>query len=321
MPNPYEEMGLSPGASSEDIKKAYRQLSRKLHPDKMVKASDADKAAAEVKFTRVQAANDFLTDATQRGLFDAAEERKASSVKRKDEREGAMDDRRKAMKRRLDEQESAARRGGAQGSAPSNRKTEADLRRANVERRDAHGAQHSRRAADAAEHRDGHDRRSVSVKWQRKVHSFSVDDLAALFRPFGEVVSVSFEGAKGNAAKVVFETPEAAAAAAARSNTDSLRVVGVGVKNRAWETPVSSPFVAPPGLGSARDSESVENYNARRAAERDRLARQMADSSGGEDGSEAKISDETSRLRSPLSSAALAAMEAETFACLLGAPQ
>jgi hypothetical protein len=321
-------MGLSPGASSEDIKKAYRQLSRKLHPDKMVKASDADKAAAEVKFTRVQAANDFLTDATQRGLFDAAEERKASSVKRKDEREGAMDDRRKAMKRRLDEQESAARRGGAQGSAPSNRKTEADLRRANVERRDAHGAQHSRRAADAAEaalrsreHRDGHDRRSVSVKWQRKVHSFSVDDLAALFRPFGEVVSVSFEGAKGNAAKVVFETPEAAAAAAARSNTDSLRVVGVGAKNRAWETLVSSPFVAPSGLGSARDSESVENYTARRAAERDRLARQMADSSDGEDGSEAKIPDDTSRLRSPLSSAALAAMEAETFACLLGAPQ
>jgi len=328
MSDPYEELGLSFGSTLDDIKKAYRQLSRKLHPDKMIKASAAEKACAEVKFTRIQAANNFLMDETQRGLYDAAEELKASSAKRKKEREGAMDDRRRAMKRRLDEQESAARKVGTQNDASSSFKTEADIRRANAARRDAQGAMHSQREASAVaealhsrEERENRSRRSVSVKWQRKVHSFSSDDLEKLFSPFGKVLSISFEGVKGNAAKVTFETPESASAAAATASTASLRVSRVGMKGAVWENPASDNYMRQSSLDSARDFESVEDYKTRHAAERDWLKRQMLDGYVIDGVAGRDISREFPRLRPPLTHSALAALEAEVFSSLFEEPR
>lgn len=58
MLNPYEVLGLAPGASDEEIKKAYRSLSRKYHPDANV--NNPNKAAAEEKFKQVQQAYDQI---------------------------------------------------------------------------------------------------------------------------------------------------------------------------------------------------------------------------------------------------------------------
>lgn len=54
MRDPYETLGLQRGASEEDVKKAYRKLSRKYHPDANVNNPDKDKA--EEKFKEVQQA-------------------------------------------------------------------------------------------------------------------------------------------------------------------------------------------------------------------------------------------------------------------------
>ncbi len=65
MMNPYQVLGVSPGASDEEIKKAYRMLSRKYHPDANV--NNPDKAAAEEKFKEVQLAYDQIMKEKQQG--------------------------------------------------------------------------------------------------------------------------------------------------------------------------------------------------------------------------------------------------------------
>ena len=54
MSDPYQVLGVPSGATEEEIKKAYRALSRKYHPDANV--NNPNKAQAEEKFKEIQAA-------------------------------------------------------------------------------------------------------------------------------------------------------------------------------------------------------------------------------------------------------------------------
>lgn len=63
--NPYEVLGVDKKASADDIKKAYRKLAQKYHPDK--NAGDKD---AELKFKEIQSAYDTLSDTNKRRQYD-----------------------------------------------------------------------------------------------------------------------------------------------------------------------------------------------------------------------------------------------------------
>ena len=61
----YKVLGVKRGASSDEIRKAYRRLARKCHPD--VNPGDQ---SAEDRFKRVQEAYDILSDQKKRQMYD-----------------------------------------------------------------------------------------------------------------------------------------------------------------------------------------------------------------------------------------------------------
>jgi DnaJ like chaperone protein len=54
--SPYAILGVEEGASQEDVKRSYRSLAKKYHPDRLVKYSDAERVAAQEKFIEIQKA-------------------------------------------------------------------------------------------------------------------------------------------------------------------------------------------------------------------------------------------------------------------------
>src|SRR5574340_1231760 len=61
----YEVLGIDKHADKQTIKKAYRQLAKKYHPDRN------KEAGAEDKFKEVQEAYDVLSDDQKRAAYDS----------------------------------------------------------------------------------------------------------------------------------------------------------------------------------------------------------------------------------------------------------
>src|SRR3954464_13458445 len=63
--DPYSVLGVDRKASGDEIKKAYRKLARKYHPDR-----NPDDASAEERFKEIQSAYDIVGDPDKRKQYD-----------------------------------------------------------------------------------------------------------------------------------------------------------------------------------------------------------------------------------------------------------
>src|SRR5699024_12760037 len=61
----YEVLGVQKSASSDDIRKAYRRMAMKYHPDR-----NPDSAEAEEKFKEAKEAYEILSDDSRRAAYD-----------------------------------------------------------------------------------------------------------------------------------------------------------------------------------------------------------------------------------------------------------
>lgn len=70
MTDPYKVLGVSQSASNDEVKKAYRELSRKYHPDSYADNPLAD--LAEEKFKEIQDAYHQIIDEREKGYSSAS---------------------------------------------------------------------------------------------------------------------------------------------------------------------------------------------------------------------------------------------------------
>ena len=68
MADPYQILGMSREAALDDIRKAYRRLAKKNHPD-----LNPGDTAAEARFTDIASAYDIVGDEKKRARFDSGE--------------------------------------------------------------------------------------------------------------------------------------------------------------------------------------------------------------------------------------------------------
>jgi len=61
----YETLGVAKGCSEADLKKSYRRMAMKFHPDR-----NPDNQEAEVKFKEVKEAYEILSDSQKRAAYD-----------------------------------------------------------------------------------------------------------------------------------------------------------------------------------------------------------------------------------------------------------
>ena len=66
----YQVLGLSRGASADEIHKAHKRLARKYHPDLHEDDDPRDKKRAKEQFQKVQQAYDVLSDPEKRNMYD-----------------------------------------------------------------------------------------------------------------------------------------------------------------------------------------------------------------------------------------------------------
>ncbi|WP_110955845.1 J domain-containing protein [Massilibacillus massiliensis] len=80
--NPYAILGVSKDAGEEEIKKAYRKLAKKYHPD-----VNRDNPVAEQKFKDVGEAYRILSDKQARRSYDTAAQKTAKTASKEPRRQ------------------------------------------------------------------------------------------------------------------------------------------------------------------------------------------------------------------------------------------
>jgi DnaJ family protein C protein 17 len=288
--NPYTILSLPNFATQSQIKKSFRQLSLKYHPDKREQnLSKAQHDNLDHQFISVQEARDFLLNTDfkhDKNQFDAKLKSETLRKQEEERRDAAMSSKRKRMRHDLESKIQNLKTdagGGAGAGVDDGREEESqgyqDLKRDGVRMREEFGqrtrtAEEKLAARARKKQKSQLENRQVRVKWSRKKMGGQSDEMIAkLMKRFGALAHVELIGAKGNSALVTFQDDSSCKPCVDfYLHSDELRASYVNVEKRKDEEG-SIPLTDT--LNRDRDRESVEERKLRQAAEREVLLRNM----------------------------------------------
>lgn len=291
--DPFKILGILSTASETDIKKAYRQLALKLHPDKQSGTlSEGQRLELDKQFHDIKDARAFLLDAEhaearRKYVANLASERMRHAEEER--REMTMTSRRKRMRDELSTREKMAASAAKPSSSNKDRFDVERLRREGEKLReeyykreaDLDADRRHRMAVDRATIRLQKEDRQVRLKWSRKkviggIHT--KQSLTAIMKDFGEVEEVEILGSKGNTALITFAHESSCKPCVdAYRTSETMRATFVGRKkhNDNMAGDIMGEDDDSSLVRSGQHSENHEERKLRQAAERERLMRQM----------------------------------------------
>ena len=311
--DPYQILGIPSTSTETDIKKAYRQLALKLHPDKQSGTlTDSQRDELDKQFHDVKDARSFLLDtehAEAKKKYDAnlASERVRHAEEAK--REKTMSSRRKRMREELSMRERMAKTPAAASSSTDDGdrfdvdrlRREGERLREEYAQREAEVdiARKQRMAVERATQKLHKEDRQVRLKWSRKkviggVHT--KQSLTSIMNDFGDVEEVELLGSKGNSALITFANVSSCKPCVdAYRTSDTMRATFVGrrkiddtLRGGQYEEENDEPSLS---KRSSKDTENIQERNLRQAAERERLMRQMELEEAGGSGGDHAVGD------------------------------
>ncbi|KAI8147070.1 hypothetical protein BJV82DRAFT_597611 [Fennellomyces sp. T-0311] len=195
--NYYELLGVRVDATQKEIKKAYRLKALELHPDKNPSPD------AGALFHTLSQAYEVLQDEKAKASYDQLLKAKLERLKKQTE----MDSKRRAAKADLEEREMAAKKAKSdQDQAEAQYYAELARIRAEGAKRREEWREEEKAAEPEKIPEPTELDCALKIKWKRKKHTFTEDDLEKLLNPIGKVDTIAIAEKKKGTALVVFKT-------------------------------------------------------------------------------------------------------------------